>query len=166
MKKETRENVYQTIQLEEEIFTALIKKPEDPELKSRVAKFKKDKESFLKQTGGFSSELSEKDLAEINKRISKASLAISRAANLRCELAEFIHGNARKSMTMEQYANVSEDKGQMSALADVYAVDRVNDLIKFNRKMNRKNFLNVVICKFKRPKSQQQERETQSPTNE
>lgn len=166
MKKETREKVYQTIQLEEELYTALTKKPEDSELKARVAKFKKDKEDFLKQTGGVSSELSEKDLVELNKRISKASQAISRAANGRRELLDFIHSNARKVMTMEQYTNISEDKGQMSALADVYAIDKVNDLVKFNRRMNGKSFLNVVICKFKRTKSQQQEKETQSPTNE
>ena len=166
MKKETREKVYEIIKIEEGLIAALVKKPEDAELKARVIKFEKDKEDFLRQAGGISAELTERELTELNKRVLKASQAISRAANVRSEFLDFIHGNARKTMSMRQYNNTSENKGQMSALADVYAVDKVNDLVKFNRRIKGKNFLNVVICKFKRPKSQQQEKEIQAPTNE
>lgn len=165
MRKEVREKIRDFQKREKNIIVAISENPGDSKLKADLMKIRSEKKKWLSEVGGFSEDMTLEELSGLEVMVSAADREISRAAKYEASLEEYIAQTAKKLRDPQPgYERVIDDKGQMIAIAEQSAMNKVKTLDKFNKKRNKKSFLNVVICKFKKSKQQSQEQEQQGPS--
>ncbi len=165
MKKEIREKVIEFKEREENLLISLNENPTEQRYRAELMKLKNERKKWLNEIAGFSSDLTPEEITQIDMLVSSAEREISRAAKYYAGLSEYITQSARKFREPQPgYEKVVDDKGQMVAIAEHCAMDKVRQLDKLNRKRNKKSFLNIVICKFKKSKQQEQAQESDGPS--
>ena len=165
MKKEIKEKLREFQRKEKDIIVAISENPSESKLKADLMKIRSEKKKWLNEVGGFSEDMSLEELSGLEAMVSAADREISRAAKYEASLEEYIAMSAKKIREPQPgYERVVDDKSQMIAIAEQSAMNKVRTLDKFNKKRNKKSFLNVVICKFKKSKQQSQEQEQQGPS--
>lgn len=165
MKKEIREKVIEFKEREEKLLISLNENPTEQRYRAELMKLKNERKKWLNEIAGLSSDLTPEEIAQIDMLVSSAEREISRAAKYYAGLSEYISQSARRSREPQPgYERVVDDKGQMVAIAEHCAMDKVRQLDKLNRKRNKKSFLNIVICKFKKSKQQEQAQESDGPS--
>lgn len=165
MKKEIREKVIEFKKKEQELIIAINENPEDSKLKTELMKVRKEKRDWLNKLGGRLEIKNSEEAAMLDAMVSDAERTISKAAKRNVELQEYISQSAKRFREPQLgYERTLDDKGQMEAIAEQSAMDKVRKIDKFNKKRNKKSFLNIVVCKFKKSKQQSQEQENQGPS--
>lgn len=162
MKKEIREKVAEFKKMERDLIVSINKNPQDSSLKVELLKVKAEKRKWLNKVGGFAEGMNPEDFSYLESLVKSASFDISRAAKYEANLAEYISQVAENIKGTEPgYERIVDDKGQLVAIAEQSAMEKVRKLDKFNRKRNKQSFVNVVICKFKRPKISENTQDSQ-----
>lgn len=165
MKREIREKVIDFKKNEENLLIAISENPEDSKLKADLMKLRKEIRTWLNEVGGRLEVKNAQEAAMLDTLISDAEHQISWAAKKYVELNQYIAQSAKRAREPQPgYERVVDDKSQIAAISEQSAIDKVGKVDKFNRKRNKKSFLNIVICKFKKSKQQTQEQEAQGPS--
>ena len=167
MKKEIREKVKEFKSREQQIIMAINENPGDSKLKAEFMKIRKEKRDWLNELGGRLEVKNAQEAAMLDTLISEAEIDMSKVAKREAELSEYITQSAKKAKEIQPgYERTIDDKGQMIAIIEQSVMDKIRRIDKFNKKRNKKSFLNIAICKFKKSKQQSQESEQQGPSQE
>ena len=107
------------------------------------------------------------DVMQLESMVREAAAEITRAAKINKQMVQYINAAIEdRSHGMDGYERVVDDYSQLEALAEMSAQKLVRNLEKFNKRVNGKGFLNVVMCKFKKAKAQENANENQGPSVE
>ncbi len=167
MKKEIREKVKEFKSREQQIIMAINENPSDSKLKAEFMKIRKEKRDWLNELGGRLEVKNAQEAAMLDTLISEVEIDMSKVAKREAELSEYITQSAKKAKEIQPgYERTIDDKGQMIAIIEQSVMDKIRRIDKFNKKRNKKSFLNIAICKFKKSKQQSQESEQQGPSQE
>ncbi len=162
MKREIKEKVIELKKIERDLIIAISKNPEDSKLKADLMRARSEKNKWLNEIGGFAEDMSLEEISYLESCVAGAGSDISRAAKYEANLSEYITQVAEGATgTQLGYERMVDDKSQMIAIAEQSAMEKVRKLDKFNRKRNKQSFVNVVICKFKRPKTSENTQDSQ-----
>lgn len=165
MKKEIREKIVEFKKKEEKLLLDINENPENSKLKADLMKLKNELKKWLSEVGGLSSDMSEAEVTQLEMLVSSAEHAIYRAAKHGAEFSEFITQSLKRARESQPgFEIMVNDKSQSVALSEQTAMDKVGAIDKFNKKRNKKSFLNIVICKFKKTKQQEQSQESDGPS--
>ena len=160
MRKEIAEKVEEFKRKEADLRVAIMKDSENEELLQQMTALKLLRRAWLEKIGGFTLDLDDEKTAKLKNLVEAAEERISTAASINANLLIYIdyatRGAGQKS---NNYDRIVEDNGQLETLAQEDACKRVRALDKFNRKNNKKSFINFVECKFKKTKTQEQSQE-------
>ena len=166
MKKEIRLKASAFIKEEKDLIVKINKNPDNTQLKENFEQFRIRKNKWLNEIGGFVEGMTSAELEELGIKVYSAENEMSRAAERHADVAEYIENTAKNLRApMSNYEVTIDDKSQRAAITEYSALEKIKALDNFRRKRNCKSFLNVMICKFKRPKSQEQSQESQGPNN-
>ena len=165
MKKEIRNRVVDFRKKEESLIIEINKNPDNSSLKTELMKLRNERKKWLNDVGGFSANMLPEDVAKLENMVSNADRSMSKAARTSADVVEYISECAKHARDyIPGYQRRVDDMGQIAAIAEDVAISKVKELDKFNKKRNHQSFLNVIICKFKRPKTQEQSNEAQGPS--
>ena len=158
MKKELIEQIEEFKKREVSLLLELKDYPNNEEVNARMAQFMLQKKAWLETIGGALGNLSPANRKKLVGLVSAAEKEMTRAAKMNASLIVFIEDSAHDpSLTMNGYDQIIEDNSQLEALYDEAVRKKVNALDKFNKKQNKKSFVGVDVCKFRKSKTQEQE---------
>ena len=162
MKKEIESKVSEFIRRESNLIVALNKKTTDSKSRADLLKLRHEIMTWLNELGGRKTITRAEDGAALDQLVHNAASDMSHTAKINAQLVEFIEQSIKTREDWSDYDRVVEDYGQLEALAQMRANKSVKALEKFNKKLNGKSFLNVLMCKFKKSKAQESERSAES----
>lgn len=166
MKKEIRLRAQDFIKQEKDLINALREKPESSMAELAMVQFSDKKIEWLCEIGGVSEDLTPEEIQILQAKIDSADQSMTNAANRYAQVDEYIAQAAKNLRTpVPNYDRIVDDKSQIAAIAEDDALKKVRALDKLRKKRDRKNFLNILVRKFKRSKSQEQSQESQGPNN-
>lgn len=160
MKKELTQKISEFIRKESNLMTRVEKVPGDTKAAADLMKLRAEKNRWLTQVGGGKSVVKPEDVVTLENLVREAASEITRAAKINKKMVEYIETAIKENMA--GYERVVEDYGQLEALAEMSAQSIVKKLDKLNSRVNGKGFLNVVMCKFKKSKMQENEKAAES----
>lgn len=165
MKKELREKISQFITTEGRLVSKAEDFPSDQKTSAALLKFRHEKNAWLREVGGGKSVVKPEDVMILESLIREASAEITRAAKIHNQMTSYISSAIEEGFhSMGNYERVVDDYSQLEALAEMSAQDIVKKLVKLNNRVNGKSFLNVLLCKFKKSKAQENVNENQGPS--
>ncbi len=168
MKKETKLKIAEFKNRKSGLILTLKAEPENQKVVADMQALNSEIVAWLQSIAGEIETMTAEEKAQVEKLIKKAHEAIHIAGRRESELVGYIHESAKRAHEYQPgYERIVDDKGQMSAIAEQCARNNVAKIEKFNKKRNKKSFLNIVICKFKKSKQQSQESDkvTEGPIN-
>lgn len=158
MKKEIRERVADFKNRASELYVKLDKNNTNQEADHKMMQVRGEVSAWLESFVEITADMSQEKQDELANMILDAHYAIMfmsrQEANFKKKTAEYAKNCKNEPMTKLKALG---DLEQIVALAEMSACEKVRKIERFNKKINRKNFLNIVICKFKKSKSQTQE---------
>lgn len=165
MKKELENKIEEFIRRESNLIVTLNANPTDSKARVDMLKLRHEITEWLGMVGGSKTLQRPEDCAALDRLIRKATAEISRTAKINSRLVEYIEETMKQSgEAWADYERVVEDYGQLEALAQADANKAVKDIVKFDKKVNGKSFLNILMCKFKKSKAQEKSNENQGPS--
>lgn len=167
MNKEYRRKIAEFIRTESTLMSKSEDFPSDPKTSADLLKFRHDKSAWLTEIGGGKTVVKPEDVMQLESMVREAAAEITRAAKINKQMVQYINAAIEdRSHGMDGYERVVDDYSQLEALAEMSAQKLVRNLEKFNKRVNGKGFLNVVMCKFKKAKAQENANENQGPSVE
>lgn len=159
MKKENREKIAEFKKRESDLLFVIMQKPEQAAVnKLMLSKLRRDKEKWLREVGGYTATLPLDTSLKLEELVEKAANSMSSSSLRHAQLVAFIEEAHKSNSDMGRYYEVMvENYSQLEALSDMSSVDNVRALERFNNKINGRSFLSVLMCKFKKSKSQESE---------
>lgn len=167
MKKEITQKISELIRTESNLVSRAEDFPSDPKTSTALMKFRHDKNAWLTEVGGGKTIVRPEDVMQLENLVREASAEITRAAKINKQLSSFISSVFEEEKHSDAYYNyerVVDDYSQLEALAEMSVQKLVKQLQKLNKRVNGKSFLNVLMCKFKKSKSQENANENQGPS--
>lgn len=165
MKKELANKIEEFIKRESNLIVTLNANPSDSKARVEMLKLRHEITEWLGTVGGSKTLQRPEDCAALDRLIRKASAEISRTAKINSKLVEYIEETMKQGGdAWINYERIVEDYSQLEALAQADANKAVKDIVKFDKKVNGKSFLNVLMCKFKKSKAQENANENQGPS--
>ena len=164
MNKEIKEKIAEFKTKEANLLISMATNPAKAEaFRVGLLKLRHERTSWLKGLAGYKPDMRVEDGSKIEEMARIAAGEISRSAKTHAQLVEFLE-TARKSsnMTMRDHERIVDDYSQLEWIAEESAADKIDELIKFGKKVNGKSFLSVLMCKFKKSKSQPTEQKGSS----
>lgn len=124
---------------------------EGDEYTKKLAEYKKEISDWVQSVAGDFSSLRDSDQKKMNLLISEARDLIELVSRANSIHIKFIRGTAENFKNPQSnYERVSDDMGQWTAINEMEACKKVEKIGRLNKKANRKSFLNVAICKFRK----------------
>ena len=165
MKKELANKIEEFIKRESNLIVTLNANPSDSKARVEMLKLRHEITEWLGTVGGSKTLQRPEDCAALDRLIRKASAEISRTAKINSKLVEYIEETMKQGGdAWINYERIVEDYSQLEALAQADANKAVKDIVKFDKKVNGKSFLNILMCKFKKSKAQENANENQGPS--
>lgn len=160
MRKEIKENVKGFKNRIAELYVLLDKCNTDKNADHQMMKVRGEMEEWLKSIAKISSEMSQEDQHALWSKLYSAMTAITHAGRTEADLRnlEIKYAKNYKGRKFSKQVQLL-DMERMSEFAEMYACEKVRQIEKLNKKINRKDFLNVAACRFKKSKVQSKERE-------
>ena len=165
MKRELRQKISEFIRIESNLITKSEDYPSDPKTSASLMKFRHEKSAWFTEIGGGKTVVKPEDIAELQSLVREASAEVTRAAKINRQMVRYIHSVLEDGAhPMENYERIVDDYSQLEALAEMNIQKYVRMLEKLNARANGKGFLNVIMCKFKKSKAQENTNENQGPS--
>lgn len=162
MKKEIENKLSEFIRKESNLIFVLNKNATDSKSRAALLKLRHEVLAWLAEIGGGETITKPEDRAELDQLVHNAASEISHTAKINSQLVGFIEESMKTKDGWRDYERIVEDYGQLEALAQMRASKAIKALDKFNKKINGKGFLNVIMCKFKKSKAQTSEKTSES----
>ena len=158
MQKEIRERVADFKNRASELFVKLDNNNTDRETDHKMQQLRGEVSAWLESLVEVTADMSQEKQEELTDMILDAHYAIMFLSRLEAtfkkKTSEFVKN--RKNDPVIELIVLGDIEKRVDS-AEISACEKVGKIEKFNKKINRKNFLNIVICKFKKSKSQTQE---------
>ena len=155
MKKEIRQKISGYKTRVAPLILKLKEEPGNPEAVRKLQVIEKEIAAWLQTIVGDMSSMTPQELSSLENMFADVQKAVLNAGQKEAELSAFISASARRIKEPQPYyERIVDDKSQVAVLAEESACDRVAAIEKFIKKKNRKPFLNISICKFRKSKQQ------------
>lgn len=155
MKKEIRQKISGYRTRVKPLILKLKEEPGNPEAVRKLQAIEKEITEWLQTIAGDMSSMTPQELSSLEKMFADVQKAVLHAGQKDAELSAFISASARRYRDPQpHYERIVDDKSQVAVLAEEAACDKVAAIEKFIKKRNRKPFLNISICKFRKSKQQ------------
>lgn len=165
MKKEIENKLSEFIRRESNLIVAINANPSDSKARTDMLKLRHEITEWLGELGGSKTLSRPEDCAALDVLMRNATIDISHTAKINSQLVEYIQSAAREGGdAWARYEKIVEDFSQLEALSQAKAEKAIKALQKFNKKVNGKSFLNVLMCKFRKSKAQENANENQGPS--
>ena len=169
MKKEIKKQYESFRNRETEMFQKLYNNKDDAEAKEQLQQIQTEVCQWLESLVGGLEEKPVDKQEKLKKLIDSADKEIAYAAKQNADMISYVHECVQTDRTSgPKYYAMTETMGQVAALADQAAWGRVRKIANYSKKQDRKNFLNIAICKFKKSKlqkAQESEKGSNEPSN-
>lgn len=169
MKKEIKIQYENFRNRETDMFQKLNNDKNDAEAKEQLRQIQAEVCQWLE---GLVGGLEEKPLdkqEKLRKTIQKTEQEIAYAAKQNADMIAYVRECIQTDgASGPKYYAITETMGQVAALADQSAWGKVRKIANYSKKQERRNFLNVAICKFKKSKlqkTQESEKGSSEPAN-
>lgn len=160
MKKEIKEQFNEYRNRETEAILEIMKDKDDETAKAQLQAIKQEASKWLESLSGTSESLAPGNKGDINRLIGLASREIEYAAKENAYLISYIREcTQNREKGWPGYYAITENMGQSAAIAEQSALAKIRKITNYTKKQNRKNFLNNIICKFKKSKLQESQNE-------
>lgn len=168
MKKEIRQKILGFKNRVTPLFLRLKAEPGNPEAVRKLEAIGEEVSAWLQTIIGDMSSMSPQEAKELERMVADVQNAIYNAGQKDADLSAFIAASAKKYKEPQpHYERIVDDKAQISFLALETAYERVAAIEKFVKKKNKKPFLGISNCKFRKPKQQdtQESENASEPSN-
>ena len=159
MNKETREKITEFKKREAGLLLSILENPsQDAVFKLYLSKLRKERANWLGEIGGKTQDLPAETMMKLDELVARAAESISLAALRHFQLEAYINDAHKNGSNYGRcYEMMIENYGQLEALSEMAAEGHIRALERFNNKINGRSFLSVLLCKFKKAKSQEAE---------
>lgn len=168
MKKEIREQFNEYKHRESEAILKIFADKKDVSAKAELDEARQEAVKWLESLSGISENSTQEAKDLVGRMVGAASREIEYAAKESAYLISYIRECTQKREgSWPSYYAITENMGQSLALAEQSAMDKIRKIVNYNKKQNKKSFLNNVICRLRKSKLQesQEEKGSNEPIN-